>query len=160
MDWVGVGSGSGVVVVGSGSGSGSGVVVGVGVGVLVATQLAQLDTSTHACWPPDPAHWENVVVDAQELPEDDPTPVGVREGWSVRVGRSVNENTEVEVEKVVGSDVEVEELVAGSAELVSDTLSGGSDWFSSGMSVSGWMVAPCIQRGTGRPKELYMANAS
>jgi hypothetical protein len=62
-----------------------------------------------------------VVVEAQELPEDDPTPVGVR------LGTSVNENTEVEVEKVVGSDVEVEELVAGSAELVSDTLSGGSD---------------------------------
>jgi hypothetical protein len=60
-----------------------------------------------------------VIVDAQELPEDDPTPVGVR------VGTSVNENTEVE--KVVGSDVEVEELVAGFAELVSDTLSGGSD---------------------------------
>jgi hypothetical protein len=134
MLWVGLGSGSDVegsgsgsgdvVASGSGSGSGSDVVVG----ILVATQEAQLDGSTHAESPPEPTHWENVVVDSQELPEEDSIPV------RVKVGRSISSGAEVEVENVVGSDVESSELVVGTRELVGD---GKSVCVSSDMSVSG-----------------------
>lgn len=139
IDWVGIGSGSEVVVVGSGSGSGVG--VGVGVVVSVATQLAQLEVSTHACWPPEPAHWENVVVDAQILPEEDPTPVD-------NAGRLVHTGREGRVENVVSSEVDGKELVVGGSELMLGGTSIRSDSVSSDMSVSGRTVAPCIQRGT------------